>query len=57
MQNHPQGYDCSLSKEELRPVYNNLFAPYLAQMSRPDLGFDVWYAQLDPWNRTITYAS
>ena len=57
MQNHPQSYDCSLSKEELRPVYNTLLAPYLAEMSRPDLGFDAWYAQLDPWNRTITYTS
>jgi hypothetical protein len=26
-------------------------------MSKPDLGFDAWYAQLDPWNRTIIYAS
>ena len=57
MQNQPQGYDCSLGKEELRPAYNTLLAPYLAQMSKPDLGFDAWYAQLDPWNRTIIYAS
>jgi hypothetical protein len=26
-------------------------------MSKPDLGFDAWYAQLDPWNRTIIFAS
>jgi hypothetical protein len=26
-------------------------------MSKPDWGFDAWYAQLDPWNRTIIYAS
>jgi hypothetical protein len=26
-------------------------------MSKPDLGFDAWYAQLDPWNRAIIYAS
>ena len=57
IQSQPLGYDCSLSKEELRPFYNTLLAPHLAQMSKPDLGFDDWYAQLDPWNRTIIYAS
>ena len=26
-------------------------------MSKPVIGFDAWYVQLDPWNRTIIYAS
>jgi hypothetical protein len=57
MQNPSLGYDCALGKEELRPIYNNLFAPHLTHISKPDWGFDTWYAQLDPWNRTIIYAS
>jgi hypothetical protein len=36
MHNQPIVYDCSLAKEELRPVYNTLFAPYLTQISKPN---------------------
>jgi hypothetical protein len=31
-QNQPFGNDCSLGKEELRPVYNKLIALFLAQI-------------------------
>ena len=57
MQTQSLGYDCALGKEELRPFYNTLFAPYLTQNSQPDWGFDSFYAQLDPWDRTMIYAS
>jgi hypothetical protein len=31
--------------------------PHLTENTKPDWGFDVWYAKLDPWNRTMIYAS
>ena len=51
------GYDCALSKEELRPVYDFLIAPHLRKTIKLCLGFDGWYATLDTWGRTMIYAS
>ena len=35
LQTQSYGYDCALSKEELRPAYNILFAPHLTQNIQP----------------------
>ena len=56
-QSQSSGYDCALGKEELRPVYEALIAQNILQKTIPDLGFNGWYATLDPWNRTMIYAS
>ena len=57
MQGQPYEYDCALSKEESKLVYNALIVPHLTQIRKPEWGFDGWYAQLDSWDRTMIYAS
>ena len=42
--------DCALNKQEIRHIYEIL-------MSTDRDDFDAWYANLDPWNRGIVFAS
>ena len=56
-QSPSSGYDCALGKEELRPVYNALIVQNILQNNKADSAFNDWYATLDPWNRTMIYAS
>ena len=49
--------DSVLSKHELEPLYETLIIPHLTQTSQPVWDFDIWFAQLDNWNRGIIHAS
>jgi hypothetical protein len=40
--------DCVLNKQEIRQIYETFISPHT---------FDTWYANLDPWNRGIVFAS
>jgi hypothetical protein len=40
--------DRSLNKQELRRIYDTVVSPGL---------FEAWYANLDPWNRGMIFAS
>ena len=40
MQGQPYEYDCALSKEESKLVYNALIVPHLTQIRKPEWGFD-----------------
>jgi hypothetical protein len=41
-------HDSALNKQELRHIYDNVVSPHL---------FEAWYADLDPWNRGMIFAS
>ena len=41
-------HDCALSKQELRHIHDKIDSPH---------PFDDWYANLDPWNRGMIFAS
>jgi hypothetical protein len=36
MQAQPEGYDCALGKEELKPLYSTLIALNLIKINKPD---------------------
>ena len=41
-------HDCAINKLELRHIYDTIVSPHL---------FEAWYADLDPWNRGMIFAS
>jgi hypothetical protein len=43
-------HDCAINKEELRHIYDTVIFPNLYH-------FEAWYANLDPWNRGMIFAS
>jgi hypothetical protein len=41
-------HDRALNREEIRHIYDTVVSPHL---------FEAWYADLDPWDRDMIFAS
>jgi len=45
---NPSPHDCALNKQETKQIFEKFISTH---------HFDAWYAELDPWNRGIVFAS